>query len=701
MGRSSLDQLRGFQGILAAIGLGCATGWAAEIQVKGAGWWTDRDLRRALSELSTGTPSDIITANAVEDAVFFVMSAVADDGYLRPEVEATIKRESGEVITHRFDIDFLDLLPRPLRGIEVQLVVTPGVRYRFGELKVVGGESAIKPERVRTLLIPRTGLLAGAADAVFTATKLSKGLEQVRLELDRAGFAGNVVEVTSEHKDPVTGQVDLELAIDPGARWRIAQVRVEGAAAVEIPRYSPDELIGQRWTASVEQDLVEQFRRAYYKEGYADVRFSAKQEFNETSNGERGVIMVIEITPGNVVTMGAPDFGGTTAVKREVLARRVELKKGERLNPIEVEEARRRLQRLRALRRVGVHYEPRDDNTRSPVFELEAREPWEANLLAGFGSYEQVRAGVEVKGNNLFRRSHQLRIEAIASVKSLSGDAVYTVPEVFGEAVDGNVRLFGLDREELSFQRQEYGGSVGLTRRSLPWINAEGLVNYTFQELKSEPHDLTAPTAVAESTSTASLTLGLRRDRRDNPLLPRKGQRWTVQIEMADKSLGGAAAFQRIELGWSWHRPLTEASWVHVGLSHGTILTLGQPDDSAIPVNKLFFPGGENSYRGLQSGEAVTRDTAGELIGAKSFSMLNLEYELALTQRISAVVFWDALGITARIADLPWEDTLHAAGVGVRYNTVIGPIRLEYGHNLNPRPTDPAGTLHLSIGYPF
>lgn len=68
-----------------------------------------------------------------------------------------------------------------------------------------------------------------------------------------------------------------------------------------------------------------------------------------------------------------------------------------------------------------------------------------------------------------------MRIEAIASVKSLSGDAVYTVPEVFGEAVDGNVRLFGLDREELSFQRQEYGGSVGLTRRSLPWINAEGV----------------------------------------------------------------------------------------------------------------------------------------------------------------------------------------------------------------------------------
>ncbi|HVR36150.1 MAG TPA: BamA/TamA family outer membrane protein, partial [Methylomirabilota bacterium] len=41
------------------------------------------------------------------------------------------------------------------------------------------------------------------------------------------------------------------------------------------------------------------------------------------------------------------------------------------------------------------------------------------------------------------------------------------------------------------------------------------------------------------------------------------------------------------------------------------------------------------------------------------------------------------------------------AGGGVRWKTIIGPARLEYGHNLNPRRHDPSGTLHFSIGFPF
>ena len=43
----------------------------------------------------------------------------------------------------------------------------------------------------------------------------------------------------------------------------------------------------------------------------------------------------------------------------------------------------------------------------------------------------------------------------------------------------------------------------------------------------------------------------------------------------------------------------------------------------------------------------------------------------------------------------------HFRLLGVRYQTLIGPVRVEYGHNLNPRPFDPDGTLLFSIGFPF
>ena len=64
-------------------------------------------------------------------------------------------------------------------------------------------------------------------------------------------------------------------------------------------------------------------------------------------------------------------------------------------------------------------------------------------------------------------------------------------------------------------------------------------------------------------------------------------------------------------------------------------------------------------------------------------------------------VFGDALGTAVSLRDYPFNEKLFSVGLGVRYQTIIGPVRVEYGRNLNPRPLDPSGTLLVSIGFPF
>jgi outer membrane translocation and assembly module TamA len=118
-------------------------------------------------------------------------------------------------------------------------------------------------------------------------------------------------------------------------------------------------------------------------------------------------------------------------------------------------------------------------------------------------------------------------------------------------------------------------------------------------------------------------------------------------------------------------------------------------------VNKRFYPGGDNSIRGYQRGEAAPRAADGSFIGAKAYLLANLEIEQAMAPNWSIVAFGDALGIAPSLADYPFDERLYSAGLGVRYQTLIGPVRLEYGRNINPRPQDPSGTWHLSIGYPF
>src|SRR5690606_36664046 len=110
----------------------------------------------------------------------------------------------------------------------------------------------------------------------------------------------------------------------------------------------------------------------------------------------------------------------------------------------------------------------------------------------------------------------------------------------------------------------------------------------------SRENELATNQTDVEQTISGSITFALSGDTRDNPLTPRRGMRWYGQIEVADEVLGGETGFQRIELGFSWHRPLTDTSWLHLGLSHRTVLTLGESNDLNLPANKRFFPGGEH-----------------------------------------------------------------------------------------------------------
>ncbi|MCF3649083.1 BamA/OMP85 family outer membrane protein [Synoicihabitans lomoniglobus] len=691
---------------LLATGLATAVAAQPEITVDGTGWLKDGRIERAVRSLNSTSDATVINANAVEDAVFFAISAVAEDGYLKPTVEAQIERENGESFTHEFDESFANLLPRPLRAVRVDLQVKRGVRYYFDAVIVEGVEPLLAAEDAGKLVVPQAGILALARERVFTPDRLRTGLDQIELALHEKGYAESRTEVVREQQNDETGAVNVSIRVTPGPRWEVGEVTMsEAAEGVVLP--SGTVAPGTVWTIGWEQDLVESVRRAHFVAGYPDVRITthrsprAPTDASPEETDRRIVAVAVTAVSGPQVTLLRPEFEGAEDLSRGILNRRVVLGAGEPLNPLLIDESRRRLGRLRSLAGVRVDFEPSQGDERAPVFHLESREPWESSLMFGYGSYEQVRAGFEVRGYNLMRRSHQLRLEAVGSLKSLRSDMVYTVPDLFGETIDANFRLFGLDREELSFQRQEYGATIGLTRRDIPWFSADTTVSYTYQDLLNRENNLATRDTDLTETTTASLTVTMARDRRDNPLNPRKGYRWFAQVEAADRALGGEVGFQRVELGYAWHRPWGDTRWLHVGLSHGSVFTFGETNDLALPVNKRFFPGGENSLRGMQSGEASPRNAGGEFIGAKSFTLVNVELEQALTRRISAVVFWDFLGATAELEDLPWSYDLHTVGAGLRYQTIIGPVRIEYGHNLNPRPLDPKGTLHFSLGFPF
>lgn len=382
------------------------------------------------------------------------------------------------------------------------------------------------------------------------------------------------------------------------------------------------------------------------------------------------------------------------------MRRLVPSKSGDLLNPIRLDNGQARISQLGVFRSVDLRYEPAGDDTRDVTYAVTEGRRQEISLLAGYGSYEQLRGGVEWRHYNLFGRAHTDSLKLIQSMKSSQGDYVYTVPELFGTTTDGSVRLFGLNREELSFRREEYGANISVLW-PLRRIGLALTTGYTFKHLRNANNELATRETDENQADVASIDVGIVRDRRDNPLRPTKGYKLSAQVESANRALGGQVVYQQFVLAASYHTGWGNGRWIHAGLSHGVVTTFGTSDDSSLPVSVRFYPGGDGSIRGYQQGEAAPRAANGEFVGAKSYVQFNVELEQALTAKWSVVVFGDALGIAARMADYPFSEELYSVGLGIRYQTIIGPVRIEYGHNLNPREFDPAGTLQLSIGFPF
>jgi outer membrane protein insertion porin family len=670
----------------------------ADIVVKGLGWWGDREQRATLGRLLGAERGETLDANGIEDAAFLLISSVVERGYLKPTIEIGVTKRDGETSSFTFDSSLESALPRPLEGTRIVFKVREGVHYRFREVKIEGLR-VLKEDIAREYFLGEKVLIRrGASD--YSPAHLSRAIEGLQEELRRQGYADAVVRAADVQVDEHSGEVDVRVEVVEGPRWQVRDLHIDSVTPTN-PRDAAEfrKFVGQPWSPFWQQDVASAIRNSFYKRGYPDVAVHLTRASDASVAGTIAVDVTAHVESGPAVHIGKVRFEGQKITQEKVLERRVDTLPGKLLNPLEVDQARFRLGRLGVFQSVDVHYEPATGPVRDPVFSVKEGRDLETNLLLGYGSYEKLRGGVELRQFNLFGRAHQTRLLLVESMKSSRGEYTYTVPELFGESLDGSARLFGLKRQETSFLRQEYGGTLSMSTH-LHSLGANATVGYTYQSLSSLNSTLNTSAADQKQVNAASIDVGLVRDRRDDPLRPRRGYRWFLQDETASHYFGGSVDYQRLEFGGSYHTSMGRGRWLHLGLNHGVIMTFGGSDVN-LPVNKRFFPGGDNSIRGYSSGLAAPVGADGKFIGAKSYLLANIELEQALTAKWSVVTFYDALGTAVRLADYPFGEHLSSVGLGFRYQTLIGPLRVEYGRNINPRPIDPGGTLLFSIGFPF
>lgn len=671
----------------------------ARLKISGYGILGNLELKHLIKTFDEkGKRREIYDANFIEDAALILMSRVSRDGYLKPKITVRLTLENGDVQTYEWREKLEEPLPRPTKAKRVEFKIDEGVFYFFDELSFEGLQ-AITEKEARAFFIERGALVKFKKARAFTPAKLGRGLSSLTEVLARKGYDQAEATTAKLEQNDKTGAVKVKIRVKEGPKFMVRSIRKEIFYGTNTQPAETSMVVTNMIFSKVrQQDLAQSLKATNYHRGYADTTVEIAPAKREEIDGVVYLDLVARVNSGKKMFLNDVIFSDRKKTKEAVLKRRVRLKKHRVLDRIEVENGRYRLARLGIFDSVGLKYDQVSEETRNVIYELKEGKEIDVSMLFGFGSYELLRLGFEVNQNNIFGRAHRARLRVSQSFKTSSADYLYTMPEFVGEDVDVFFNAFGLRREEVSFTREEYGGGAG-ARKFLPSISSDFGVRYNYQILNAVETKLAEEVGLARA-AVSSVTFDLKRDKRDNPLYPRQGYKVSGSLEVASQFLGGQVDFERLELGASLHQPISEITWLHLGISHGIVFTQGSPLDE-LPFNKRFFPGGENSVRGFQEGEAAPRNARGKVIGAETYLTANVEIEQALTEKWSVVAFSDSIGFAKSFDDYPLNEMLFSVGAGINWKTVIGPIRLEYGHNLNPRKDDPAGTLHFSIGFPF
>jgi len=300
--------------------------------------------------------------------------------------------------------------------------------------------------------------------------------------------------------------------------------------------------------------------------------------------------------------------------------------------------------------------------------------------------------------------------------------------------------------------KQEARGSDEMASASQPtmWDYMRGGVGFdlTREKIDGISNNASAAIKSEEGTSlTSSVTPSVSYDSRDHFFSPTEGTKSALSIRFA--GLGGDTRFLKSDLSARWHYPLLrDPNWggsyvLALGgtLGYGIGLQQGSDGESSLPLFERYFIGGINSIRGFSdrslgprvqnctktislSGDS-TKCAFGDLLGGNKAAVINAEllFPIAEQYGLRGVAFFDlgnsfgASCATSRTMEsdtgtgtttisksdcvnsgFSLSDIRRSVGVGARWMSPFGPLRVEIGFPLNKRPGDDTSALGFSLG---
>lgn len=486
---------------------------------------------------------------------------------------------------------------------------------------------------------------------------------------------------------------EVRVNITPGEPVRVERLRLvfEGEAGNDIAFTALRESLPLRQGDTLHHGRYESIKSAVQalavERGYFDAVWARREVTVDIKKHQANIDLVY--VSGQRFLFGPVSFVGEdntsqTVIRPEVMAQMVPFKQGEpyeaagiiKLNKSLLDSRYFSVVRVRHLREEAVGLEV-------PVrVTVASSKPNDMDVGIGYSTDVQARVSLAWRRPLINDRGHGIRTSAELSQVRRSFDAVYSVP--WKHPLDDVLQyIYGVQREDVE-DVVTYNTVVGIQRQiqkdqgwkrtySLRW-NRESFDRPDGEEGKS---DLLLP------------GISFDRVRSKGGVDPYWGDRQYYQGEFASSSMLSDADFVSLRVGYRLLRTVADKHQFLLRSDGGTILTSTFDD---VPLTMRFFAGGDQSVRGYDYKSLSPRDEQGIAIGARNLATASIEYGYMFARKWRAAVFTDAGNAFDSLSD----GFKVGSGVGVRWISPVGPIRLDFAWAVSE--PDTSFRVHFSMG---
>jgi len=667
--------------------------------------------------------------DAVDRAADDIVRAYQQRGYFNAAVDTESHTEDGTWVT--------------------TFHVAPGAKLKLVQVTFSGNVKVPDKELAKLVATSeKSGFFSRIIGSIFrrpggvTSQQLSDDRDAVESYYRLQGFSEAVAETPVVATNDAAGTMSIDFPVVEGPQTIVSQVVVEGNDKFRVGKL-PDIKIapGEPLNPQLYREDVVALQSFYAERGYTEVQVVPRIE---PSEDKTSATVTYVISEGPRVTVDEVIVRGNTYTKDEVILRKSNLDPGDPFSYTSVLEAQRELYRLGIFGRVEVQPEQTGTSVSDRDVVISVEEGKNLTLSGAIGlRYTRAqeteggrlheRLALAAAHRNLFGTGRYLGLETVLGRDEQEAFLTYREPFISRFDVPLQVQVYQADDNTRTgthiLQRGAKFELTKIARSRTRWsLGYEYKISDCIVEKVDDICDVLSRGEPVEGLDRSLQNIQISSiaptffwDTRDDIIDPHRGFFTSAAVEYAFPFVGAEANFLKEYVQGAYYIPLSARTVIALSGRVGLIQPLGRTDDEDVPLSERFTAGGENTHRayppdllgnlcrpeddeGRDCQPTLFRktDTSAVLpLGGSGLLLFNAEYRFPIFATVGGAVFLDAGNVYASTKNIRFDDIRYGAGLGVRYLSPVGPLRIDVGLPFHRRSYDKAFSYFITLGYAF